>query len=49
MSQHLIVLTGAIYAYVCAEQLFKGEYGLACMYAGYSFASFGSWLLIVRT
>jgi hypothetical protein len=35
MSGWLIALTGAIYAYVAAEQLYRGNHGLAIAYTGY--------------
>jgi len=35
MSSWLIIVTGLIYFYISAEQAIKGDYGLACMYAGY--------------
>jgi len=48
MSANLIILTGLIYAYICAEQAWKGDIGLACMYAGYAFANYGAYLLATR-
>jgi len=48
MSSWLIILTGLIYAYICVEQLFKGDIGLACMYAGYAFANYGAYLIAVK-
>jgi hypothetical protein len=48
VSSWLIILTGLIYAYISAEQGFKGNAGLACMYAGYCFANFGAYLIAIR-
>jgi hypothetical protein len=49
MSANLIIVTGLIYLFVCAEQALKGNVGLACMYAGYAFANYGSWILIMKS
>lgn len=48
MSANLIILTGLIYVYICAEQFFKGDTGLDCMYAGYAFANFGAYLIATK-
>lgn len=48
MSANLIIITGLIYAYICAESAYKGDIGLACMYAGYAFANYGAYLLATR-
>jgi len=48
MTPWLIVVTGLIYAYIFVENLFKGDYGLAFMYAGYAFANYGAYLLATR-
>jgi hypothetical protein len=48
MSANLIIVTGLIYAYIFIEQLVKGDFGLACMYAGYAFANYGAWLLATK-
>lgn len=45
MSGHLIVITGLIYAYVAAEQVAKGNTGMAIAYAGYAFSNAGLWML----
>lgn len=45
MSAPLIILTGLIYAYVAAEQGFRGSPGLAIAYAGYAFSNIGLWML----
>jgi hypothetical protein len=43
MTPWLIVLTGLVYAYVAAEQFFKGNSGMGITYAGYAFANIGLW------
>jgi len=48
VSAHLIALTGCIYAYVCLEQLWRGNVPMAVAYAGYAFANIGLWLLASR-
>lgn len=45
MSGWLIALTGCIYAYVAAEQGYRGHTGLAIAYTGYAFANIGLYLL----
>jgi len=45
MSAWLIVLTGAIYAYIAGEQLIKENPYMAIVYAGYSFSNVGLYLL----
>jgi hypothetical protein len=45
MSAWLIILTGAIYAYVALEQGMKGNTGMAMAYAGYAFSNIGLWIL----
>jgi hypothetical protein len=45
MSAWLIILTGAIYAYVALEQGMKGNIGMAIIYAGYAFSNIGLFLL----
>jgi hypothetical protein len=45
MSAWLIILTGAIYAYVSLEQGMKGNTGMAMAYAGYAFSNIGLWML----
>ena len=41
MSKFLIALTGIIYAYVCLEQLYLGNYGMAIAYFGYALSNIG--------
>jgi hypothetical protein len=48
MSSNLIILTGLIYVYIAGEQLFKGDFGLACMYSGYAFANYGAYLIATK-
>jgi hypothetical protein len=48
MSSWLIIVTGLIYFFISAEQLMKGDVGLACMYAGYCFANYGAYLLSTK-
>jgi len=45
MSGWLIIITGAIYAYVAGEQYAHGNYGMAIAYAGYAFSNWGLYLL----
>jgi len=45
MSSWLIIVTGAIYAYIAGEQLFKGNPYMAVVYTGYAFSNVGLYLL----
>jgi hypothetical protein len=45
MSAWLIVLTGAIYAYIAVEQLLRGNPYMAIIYGGYSFSNVGLYLM----
>jgi hypothetical protein len=45
MSAWLIILTGAIYAYIAGEQLLKGNASMAVVYAGYAFSNVGLYLM----
>jgi hypothetical protein len=45
VSRSLIILTGAIYAYIAIESVVKGNNPLAVVYAGYAFSNVGLWLL----
>jgi len=45
MSSHLIALTGLIYAYVSAEQFFRGNPGMGIAYFGYAIANIGLYWL----
>jgi len=48
MSSWLIVLTGAIYAYIAGEQLFKGNTGLAVTYFGYALGNVGLFMIAIK-
>jgi len=45
MSSWLIIVTGLIYAYISAEQGFKGNIGLAVTYFGYAIGNIGLYLM----
>jgi hypothetical protein len=45
MSAHLIIITGAIYAYVAFDQWRIGNYGMAWAYSGYAWSNVGLWML----
>lgn len=45
MSPWLIILTGAIYAYIAVEQGMKGNHPMSMTYAGYAFSNIGLYLL----
>jgi len=45
LSSWLIILTGAIYAYIAGEQLFKGNPYMAMVYTGYAFSNVGLYLM----
>ena len=45
MSSWLIIVTGLIYAYIAAEQAFKGNVWLAVIYSGYAFSNVGLYML----
>lgn len=46
MSGWLIVVTGAIYAYIAIEQGLKGNTAMAVVYSGYAFSNVGLWLAV---
>jgi hypothetical protein len=46
MSGWLVILTGAIYAYIAVEQGFKGNTAMAVVYSGYAFSNVGLWLSV---
>jgi hypothetical protein len=48
VSSNLIIVTGLIYIFICAEQFAKGNLGLGCMYAGYAFANYGAYLIATK-
>jgi len=45
VSGPLIILTGAIYAYVAGEQFARGNVPMCVTYAGYAFANLGLYML----
>lgn len=45
MSGWLIALTGVIYAYVAADQMWRGNPGMGIAYLGYAFSNIGLWML----
>ena len=46
MSGWLVILTGAIYAYIAAEQGIKGQLANAIIYSGYAFSNIGLYLAV---
>ena len=44
MSGWLVIVTGVIYAYVAAEQAYRGNWAMAVVYSGYSFSNVGLYL-----
>jgi len=48
VSGWLIILTGAIYAYVCYDQAMKGNTGMCLAYGGYAFSNIGLFLLATK-
>jgi hypothetical protein len=46
MSSWLVILTGAIYAYIAAEQAVKGQMANAMIYSGYAFSNIGLFLVV---
>ena len=48
MSGWLVILTGVIYAYICLEQIIKGNPAMGMVYAGYAFANAGLFLAVTR-
>lgn len=45
MSPWLIVVTGAIYAYIALEQAIKGDTAMTIIYSGYAFSNVGLWIM----
>jgi hypothetical protein len=45
VSGPLIILTGAIYAYVSFDQFMAGNVGMCIAYLGYAFANIGLFML----
>jgi len=48
MSSWLIILTGAIYAYIAGEQVYKGNVWLAVIYSGYAFSNVGLYMMATK-
>lgn len=48
MSGWLILLTGIIYAYIAAEQGFKGNMGMLIIYGGYAFSNVGLYMMATK-
>jgi hypothetical protein len=48
MGAWLIGFTGAIYALIAAEQLWKGNAGMGIAYIGYAFANIGLYMLAAK-
>jgi hypothetical protein len=48
VSGWLIIVTGLIYAYISAEQAFKGNMGMSICYAGYAFGNVGLYLMATK-
>ena len=46
MSGWLVILTGAIYAYIAVEQGIKGNTAMAVVYSGYAFSNVGLYLAV---
>jgi hypothetical protein len=46
MSSWLVILTGAIYAYIAVEQGLKGNTAMAVVYSGYAFSNVGLYLAV---
>lgn len=45
MSPWLIIVTGAIYAYIALEQAALGNLAMAVVYSGYAFSNIGLFIL----
>jgi hypothetical protein len=48
MSSWLIILTGLIYAYIAAEQGYKGNIGMAICYFGYALGNVGLYMMATK-
>lgn len=48
MSGWLIIVTGLIYAFIAAEQAWRGNLAMMIVYAGYAFSNAGLYLLASR-
>lgn len=45
MSKGLIILVGIVYAAISIEQFIKHNPGMGIVFAGYSAANFGMWMI----
>ena len=48
MSGWLVALTGLIYFYICAEQVYYKNLPMALCYAGYAFANIGLYMAVSK-
>jgi hypothetical protein len=48
VSAWLIILTGIIYAAISVEQGIKGNFPMSIVYAGYSFANVGLYIMATK-
>lgn len=48
MSSWLIIVTGTIYAYISAEQYWKGNLGMAICYFGYALGNVGLYIMATK-
>jgi hypothetical protein len=46
MSGFLVIAVGAVYAYIAAEQAWRGNVASAITFAGYSFSNAGLWMAL---
>lgn len=46
MSAPLIIIVGLVYAYIAADQYFRGNVAMSIVYAGYAFSNIGLFLSI---
>lgn len=46
MSAWLVVIIGLVYMYIGLEQGFRGNWGVAVMFAGYAFSNVGIFLQV---
>lgn len=44
MASWLILVVGAVYAYIATEMFFTGRLPMALTFAGYAFSNIGLWL-----
>lgn len=46
MSRELILITTAIYIWIAADQLSKGNLSMGICYSGYAWANVGLWMAV---